>query len=51
LPIANATAPLGVPRIGAGLGGLAWTDVAEVLRRAGEDTTVELIAVSLPAST
>jgi O-acetyl-ADP-ribose deacetylase (regulator of RNase III) len=43
-------ARLGVPRIGAGLGGLAWTDVAEVLRRAGEDSTVELIAVSLPAS-
>ncbi len=37
----------GVPRLGAGLGGLAWPDVGEVLRRAGEDITVELIAVSL----
>jgi O-acetyl-ADP-ribose deacetylase (regulator of RNase III) len=44
-------ARLGVPRIGAGLGGLAWPDVAEVLRRAGEDSAVELIAVSLPVST
>jgi O-acetyl-ADP-ribose deacetylase (regulator of RNase III) len=40
---------LGVPRVGAGLGGLAWPEVAEVLRRAGEDSTVELIAVSQPA--
>jgi O-acetyl-ADP-ribose deacetylase (regulator of RNase III) len=43
-------ARLGVPRIGAGLGGLAWPEVAEVLRGAGGDSTVELIAVSLPAS-
>jgi O-acetyl-ADP-ribose deacetylase (regulator of RNase III) len=41
-------ARLGVPRIGAGLGGLVWPDVGQVLRRAGEDSTVELIAVSLP---
>jgi len=43
-------ARLGVPRIGAGLGGLARPEVAAVLRRAGQDSTVELIAVSLPAS-
>lgn len=39
---------LGVPRIGAGLGGLKWADVAEVLANAGEDSPVELVAVSLP---
>ena len=41
---------LAVPRIGAGLGGLEWPDVAAVLRQAGDDSTVELIAVSLPAA-
>jgi O-acetyl-ADP-ribose deacetylase (regulator of RNase III) len=41
-------ARLGVPRIGAGLGGLGWNDVAAVLARASESSTVELIAVSLP---
>jgi O-acetyl-ADP-ribose deacetylase (regulator of RNase III) len=46
----HGVARLGVPRIGAGLGGLAWSDVVEVLRRASEDSTVELIAVSLPES-
>jgi O-acetyl-ADP-ribose deacetylase (regulator of RNase III) len=44
----RGVARLGVPRIGAGLGGLVWSDVAQVLRRASEDSTVELIAVSLP---
>jgi O-acetyl-ADP-ribose deacetylase (regulator of RNase III) len=39
---------LGVPRIGAGLGGLKWVDVAEVLANAGEESPVELVAVSLP---
>lgn len=39
---------LGVPRIGAGLGGLVWSDVADVLRRAGDDSALELVAVSLP---
>src|SRR5262245_51707757 len=39
---------LGVPRIGAGLGGLAWNDVATVLARASADSDVELIVVSLP---
>lgn len=41
---------LAAPRIGAGLGGLAWPDVAAVLRPAGEDSTVELIAVSVPTA-
>lgn len=43
-------ARLAVPRIGAGLGGLAWSDVEAVLRQAGDDSPVELIAVSLPAA-
>jgi O-acetyl-ADP-ribose deacetylase (regulator of RNase III) len=47
---ARGLARLDVPRIGAGLDGLAWPDVAEVLRRAGEDSAIKLIAVSLPAS-
>jgi len=34
--------------IGAGLGGLVWSDVADVLRRAGDDSALELVAVSLP---
>jgi O-acetyl-ADP-ribose deacetylase (regulator of RNase III) len=39
---------LGIPRIGAGLGGLQWTDVAEVLTRASADSVVDLVVVSLP---
>ena len=39
---------LGVPRIGAGLGGLPWPDVAAVLDAAAIDTTVDLVVVSLP---
>jgi O-acetyl-ADP-ribose deacetylase (regulator of RNase III) len=39
---------LGVPRIGAGLGGLAWPDVAAVLDAAADDSTVDLVVVSLP---
>jgi O-acetyl-ADP-ribose deacetylase (regulator of RNase III) len=39
---------LGIPRIGAGLGGLDWNDVADVLAGASEGSTVELVVVSLP---
>jgi len=39
---------LGLPRIGAGLGGLAWPDVAAVLAAAAEASPVELVVVSLP---
>ena len=39
---------LGVPRIGAGLVGLVWFDVADVLRCAGDDSALDLVAVSLP---
>jgi O-acetyl-ADP-ribose deacetylase (regulator of RNase III) len=41
-------ARLGVPRLGAGLGGVVWPEVATVLRRAGKDSSVELVVVSLP---
>jgi O-acetyl-ADP-ribose deacetylase (regulator of RNase III) len=36
---------LGVPKLGAGIGGLAWPDVQAVLRQAGEASSVELVAV------
>lgn len=39
---------VGVPRIGAGLGGLAWPDVAAVLEAAAADHTADLVVVSLP---
>jgi O-acetyl-ADP-ribose deacetylase (regulator of RNase III) len=39
---------LGIPRIGAGLGGLPWPDVAAVLRGAAAKSVVELVVVSLP---
>jgi O-acetyl-ADP-ribose deacetylase (regulator of RNase III) len=41
---------LGLPRIGAGLGGLAWPDVATLLTRVGNDSDVNLTVVSLPTS-
>ena len=34
---------IGLPRIGAGLGGLVWEDVKEVLTRLGSSADVELI--------
>ena len=45
---ARGIARVGVPRIGAGLGGLAWGDVEAALRTAGEASPVELVAVSRP---
>ena len=36
---------LGVPKLGAGIGGLDWADVRAVLREAGEASPVELVAV------
>lgn len=40
---------VGVPRLGAGLGGLAWDDVLEVLDDVGSSSPVDLIVVSLPS--
>lgn len=48
---ARDLARLGVPRIGAGIGGLRWSDVSEVLERAGDDTPVELVVVTRSRST
>jgi O-acetyl-ADP-ribose deacetylase (regulator of RNase III) len=39
---------LGVPRIGAGIGGLDWTDVRRFLRDVATESPVELVVVDLP---
>ena len=39
---------LGVPRVGAGIGGLAWADVKAVLRDLAQAHPVDLVVVSLP---
>jgi hypothetical protein len=39
---------LDILRIGAGLGDLAWPDLAAVLRAAGDDSVVERVVVALP---
>jgi O-acetyl-ADP-ribose deacetylase (regulator of RNase III) len=39
---------LGLPRIGAGLGGLPWPDVAGVLDAAAAVSMVDLVVVTLP---
>ncbi len=41
-------ATLGVPHIGAGIGGLSWPVVSEVFRSAAEESEVDLVAVSQP---
>lgn len=38
---------VGVPRIGAGLGGLVWEDVLDTLRRVSQSTKAELIVFEL----
>ena len=44
----SGIATLGVPKLGAGIGGLAWCDVYGVLRDAGEASSVTLTVVKLP---
>lgn len=39
---------VGIPRIGAGIGGLAWLDVASVLRTVAGHSACELTVVTLP---
>lgn len=39
---------LGVPKLGAGIGGLRWEDVAAVLRAAAEGSTVDLVVAVRP---
>lgn len=41
---------VGIPRIGAGIGGLAWEDVRSVLLDETEHAPVALIVVSLPGA-
>ena len=42
---------LGLPRVGAGIGGLDWTDVHEALEAAADDhPAVEIVVVSLPGA-
>lgn len=38
---------LGVPRIGAGIGGLKWDDVKEVFEQVAKTTDVKIVVVSL----
>lgn len=42
---------IGIPRIGAGIGGLAWTDVRKVLEDVAADSPVRLVVVTLPGET
>lgn len=35
--------PIGLPRIGAGIGGLAWPDVRAVIEQVAAETAVQLI--------
>jgi O-acetyl-ADP-ribose deacetylase (regulator of RNase III) len=39
---------IGLPRIGAGIGGLAWSDVLDVIEPIAEATPVLLVVVTLP---
>lgn len=43
----QAITQIGLPRIGAGIGGLEWGDVLAVIDEIGADTEVELVVVSL----
>lgn len=40
---------LGLPRVGAGIGGLEWADVREVLREVAAASPAELLVVELPS--
>ena len=48
---ARKVGAVGMPRIGAGYGGLVWNDVEAVLTRACAGSAVRLVVVSLPAAT
>jgi O-acetyl-ADP-ribose deacetylase (regulator of RNase III) len=41
---------IGMPRIGAGIGGLAWANVATVLEDVAGGSAVRLVVVSLPGT-
>lgn len=44
----HGLAAVGMPRIGAGLGGLAWPAVAEVIEKAAGPSPVQVIVFELP---
>lgn len=44
----HGIAEIGMPRIGAGIGGLRWPDVADVVEDVAVSATVRLVVVSLP---
>lgn len=46
---ARKVAAVGMPRIGAGYGGLAWPNVEAALERACAGSAVRMVVVSLPA--
>ena len=48
LAAADGITEIGLPRIGAGIDGLAWPDVANVLEDVAGESPVRLIVVSLP---
>jgi O-acetyl-ADP-ribose deacetylase (regulator of RNase III) len=39
---------VGMPRIGAGLGGLDWADVSKVVTEVAHDSPVDVVVVTLP---
>lgn len=41
---------VGLPRIGAGIGGLRWADVLEVIHRAADPSPLRVVVVSLPGA-
>lgn len=47
---ANGVASVGLPRIGAGIGGLDWADVQEVVHRVADASPLRVVLVSLPGA-
>lgn len=45
---ANGVKRIGMPRVGCGIGGLAWADVGLVIADVAQRSPVEIVAVSLP---
>jgi O-acetyl-ADP-ribose deacetylase (regulator of RNase III) len=44
----NGVSSVGLPRIGAGIGGLRWADVLAVIEQVAGDHPVRVVVVSLP---
>lgn len=45
---AHGVVAIGLPRIGAGIGGLEWPDVRDVITEIGARSSVSLVVVTLP---